>query len=126
MNERFSLNARLASFRHAFRGLGSLLRDEHNARIHLAATLAVLVLGLVAGVSRLEWALLLLAIALVWVAEALNSAVEHIADAVHPERHPLIGRAKDVAAAGVLVAAALAAAIGLLVFLPYLGGMLNG
>ena len=120
MSDRFSFLARLASFRHACRGLGTLLKEEHNARIHLAATLAVIALGAYLNVSRGDWVALLLAIGLVWLAEAMNSAVEYLLDLVHPEQHPLAGRAKDVAAAGVFVAAAIAASIGALVFLPHL------
>jgi len=120
VSKRFSLAARLASFRHAIRGLGFLLRDQHNARIHLAASLGVVALGLVLGVSRADWGLLVLAMALVWLAEGLNSALEHLADALHPDQHPLVGKAKDVAAGAVLVVALAAAIVGLLVFLPYL------
>lgn len=63
---------------------------------------------------------MILCIALVITAEALNTAVEELADALHPDEHPGIGRAKDVAAAGVLVAALLAAVVGALVFAPKL------
>lgn len=107
--------ARLSSLGHAWRGLRMLLRSEANARIHLAATLAVLVAGAALGLNAGEWALLAFAIALVWVAEALNTAIEHLANALHPERHPLIGQAKDIAAAGVLLAAVGAVAIAALV-----------
>ncbi|MEP5766438.1 MAG: diacylglycerol kinase family protein [Halieaceae bacterium] len=120
MGEAFSITARLASFRHALRGLLTLLREQHNSRIHLLATVLVLALALVLEVSRLDWVVLLVAIALVWLAEALNTALEYVCDAVMPDAHPLIGKAKDVAAAGVLVCAVVAAALGLLVFLPYL------
>ena len=120
MSDRFSFFERLASFCHAFRGLGTLLEREHNARIHLVATLAVIALGAYLEVSRDDWVALLLAIGLVWLAEAMNSAIEYLLDLVHPDQHPLVGRAKDVAAGGVLVAAAVAALIGALVFLPYL------
>ena len=120
MSKRFSLADRLASFRFAFAGLATLLREQHNTRIHLAATLIVLALGFVWEVSRADWMALLIAIALVWMAEAFNTAVEYLSDAAVPDQHPLIGKAKDVAAAGVLLAAAAAALIGVLVFLPYL------
>lgn len=120
MSERFSIVERLASFGHAVKGLAILLREEHNARIHLVATTGVILLGVFLGVSRLEWVALLVAVALVWVAEALNSALEALADALHPQQHPLVGKAKDLAAAAVLVAAVVAVMIGLLIFLPYL------
>jgi diacylglycerol kinase (ATP) len=77
-------------------------------------------LGAWLGLSRAEWCWIALAIALVWVAEGLNSALDSLADAVHPERDPRIGRAKDVAAGAVLVAAIASAVIGALIFGPRL------
>ena len=77
------------------------------------------------GVSRLEWCWLVAAIAWVWTAEALNTALESLADAVHPDRHPLVGRAKDAAAGAVLAASLGAAAIGLLVLGPYVLRLLH-
>ncbi len=120
MSKRFSLADRLASFRFAFAGLVTLLREQHNTRIHLAATIAVVALAAWFDVSRFDWIVLLIVIALVWMAEAFNTAVEYLSDAAVPDQHPLIGKAKDVAAAGVLIAAILAAIVGLLVFVPYL------
>jgi diacylglycerol kinase (ATP) len=119
----FSLRDRARSFGHARSGLLALVREEHNAWIHGVATIVVVVAGLGFGVSRLEWCALVVAIAIVWCAEALNTALEHLADAVVPEPHPQIGRAKDVAAGAVLVCAVGAAVIGLLVFGPHVGAM---
>jgi diacylglycerol kinase len=120
MNQPFSVRRRLSSFRHAFRGIATLLREQHNARIHLLATAVVLGLGFALDVTRQEWLLLLFAIGLVWLAEALNSALEYLCDAAVPDQHELIGRAKDTAAAGVLIASAIALVVGALVFLPRL------
>ena len=120
MGEPFSVAARIRSFGHAFAGLRTLLTEQHNARIHLAATIVVLVAGLYFEVSRGDWLVLLLTIALVWLAEALNSALEYLCDAAVPEHHPLIGKAKDVAAAGVLLCAGIAVVVAVLVFAPYL------
>ena len=116
----FNLAARVQSFSHAFRGVAALLVSQHNAWIHALATLAVGVAGAVLGISRIEWALVALAVGLVWTAEAFNTAVGWLADVASPDHHPLIGRAKDVSAAGVLLAAVAAVAIGLLVFVPHL------
>lgn len=118
----FSLKARLSSFRYAFAGARVMLAREHNAWIHAAATIAVAALALFFGVTRLEWALLGLAVGLVWAMEALNTALELLADEVAPQFRPGIGRAKDVAAFAVLVAALAAVAVGCLVFFPYLAG----
>jgi diacylglycerol kinase (ATP) len=107
---------RAASFRFAFRGLRTLFAAEPNARLHLLATLGAILLGAALRLTVLEWCAVVGAIALVWTAEALNTAVETICDLVHPEPHPLVARAKDVAAAGVLFAAIGAALVGALVF----------
>jgi diacylglycerol kinase len=112
------LAARIASFRYAFRGLAAMIREEPNAQLHALATACVLGLGLLLGIPRDEWALLAAAIVAVWTTETLNTALESLADAVHPEPHPLVGRAKDLAAAAVLVSAFGAVAIGLLVLAP--------
>jgi diacylglycerol kinase (ATP) len=116
----FSLAARLESLRHAIRGVGVLLASEHNARIHLLATVCACGLGLLFGISPLEWCAIVVAIAMVWTAEALNTAFEFLCDVASPEFHPLIQKGKDVAAGAVLLCAVGAAVIGLLVFVPHL------
>ena len=98
----------------------TLIRGQHNARIHLLLTVGVVVLGLYFGVSRLEWCALVMAIAVVWAAEGLNTALELLADAAVPDFHPLIAKAKDVAAGAVLLTAIGAAIVGLLVLWPHL------
>lgn len=111
------LRARVASVGHALRGLADTAR-EPNARIHVAAAVLVLALGAWLRLSRGDWCWIAAAIAAVWSAEAMNSAVERLADAVSLERRPELGRAKDAAAGAVLVAALGAATIGLLVLGP--------
>lgn len=112
--------SRLQSFRYAFRGIGSLIRTETNARIHLIATFAVVALGLLLEISRVEWLAITLAITAVWSSEAFNSAIESVCDAISSEHHPMIERAKDIAAAAVLLAAIGSALVGLIVFGPAL------
>ena len=114
----FSIRARANSFIYAFRGLKALLWREHNAWLHLLAALLAGGAGWLLGISRLEWCLVALAIGSVFAAEAFNTALEALADAVHPEQHPLVGHAKDLAAAGVLLASFGAAAVGVLIFVP--------
>ncbi len=109
---------RLQAFRYAFEGLGYLLRTQPNARIHAAATAGVVALGLWLHLGALSWALLATAITGVWVAEAGNTALEAVVDLVSPEIRPAAKAAKDTAAAGVLLAAGGAVAIGLLVLGP--------
>lgn len=108
------------SFGHAFRGIGDLLRTQANARIHLAATLAVIAAGIGFGLSRVEWVAIVAAIGLVWTAEGVNTAIEAVVDLISPQPHPLARRAKDVAAGAVLLAAIAAAVIGGLIFGPRL------
>jgi diacylglycerol kinase len=116
------MTGRVRSFACAFRGVWTLLSTQMNARIHLLATVVVVVLGIVTGLSALEWALLVIAISMVWAAEGLNSALEFLADHTAPEWHETVGRAKDVAAGAVLLTALGAVAIGLIVFVPHLLG----
>ena len=116
----FSPRRRLQSFVFAFQGAKTLLVTQHNAWIHAGATVAVLIGGVACRVSGLEWALLVFAIGLVWLAEALNTALELLADEVSEEKRERIGKAKDVGALGVLVSAIAAVVIGCVVFLPHL------
>jgi len=109
---------RLQSFKFAFKGLLTLVKSQPNARIHLLATLAVIIAGILLQVTAGEWCSLTLAMTAVWVAEALNTAIEQLADAVSPDFHPAIARAKDVAAAAVLIAALGAVIIAILVLGP--------
>jgi diacylglycerol kinase (ATP) len=116
----FSWSARARSFLFAARGLRVLVSTQHNARLHFAATLAVIAAGACFKLTWLAWAALAAAIGIVWVAETLNTAVERLGDAITSEVHPAIRDAKDLAAAAVLVASATAVVIGLLIFLPHL------
>lgn len=117
---RFSGRARFSSFSHALDGLRLLLQEEHNAWIHLAATLLVMGTATAAGLSWSDWRWLVAAIALVWMAEAFNTAIEQLCNRVSPGPDPIIKRAKDLAAGAVLIASAAAALIGFLTFFPHL------
>lgn len=116
---------RVKSFSCAGRGMWAVVRTQRNAWIHAVATVGVVAGAWVLGVTRLEWCLLVLAMGLVWAAEAINTAVEQLADAVAPRRDQRVGLAKDMAAGGVLVAAVAALAVGLVVFLPGMGTKLG-
>lgn len=111
--------SRAAALGHAVRGLGVLMR-EPNAQIHVLVALAVTVLGFGLKIDATEWCALLLSMALVLGAEALNTAIELVVDLVQPEWHALARDAKDVAAAGVLICSLAAASVGGWVFLPRL------
>jgi diacylglycerol kinase len=119
MKQAFSLTQRLRSFRYALAGLRTLLRTQHNAWIHALATVVVIGAGGYFVLSLAEWLWLVLAMTLVWTAEAFNTALELLADAVTQEQHPLIGQAKDVAAGAVLISALGALIIGVLVLGPH-------
>ena len=108
------------SFVFAFRGIGTLLRTQTNARLHLVATVVVVGAGFGFEIARAEWLAIVGAIGLVWMAEGVNTAIEAVVDLASSEQHPLAARAKDVAAGAVLLAAIAAAVIGLLVFGPRL------
>jgi diacylglycerol kinase (ATP) len=114
----FSLSARRRSFVYAGRGIRSMIASQHNARIHVAATFVVVGLGFFLGITRLEWAMLVMAIVSVWAAEAVNTSVELLCDVASPGFHPLVAAAKDVAAGAVLICAIGAALTGALVLGP--------
>lgn len=116
--EKFSIRKRAQSFLYALAGIRTLMRDEHNSRIHMFAMACVIVIGLLLGLSSTEWCIVALCCGGVLMAEAMNSAVEAIADLVSSEFHPLIKKAKDVGAAGVLMMAIAAATAGLIIFIP--------
>ena len=111
---------RVASFGHAGRGVWTALRSEIHMRFHALATAVVLGAGLYYRLSRLEWALVALAVAGVWTAELLNTAIEALTDLASPDWHPLAGKAKDIAAGAALLAALGALVVGALVFGPHL------
>jgi len=110
----------LASFRYAFAGIRYLLWTQRNAKIHSAIGLVAVALGLVLGLARYEWLVLLLTITMVLAAEGVNTAVEAAVDLAAPNYHPLAKIAKDVGAGTVLLTAIASVLIGLLLFLPHL------
>jgi diacylglycerol kinase len=115
----FELTRRIRSFRFAIRGICRLVSSQHNAWIHAAATLLVVVAGAVLQVSTNDWCWIIVATTMVWTAEALNTSLEFLADAACPDIHPLVRDAKDVSAGAVLISAMGATMIGTIVFWPY-------
>jgi diacylglycerol kinase len=116
----------LKSLGFAWRGLQRLVKEERNARIHLAASIGVVLVASLLPLNRNEWLWLLLGIAMVWMAELVNSAIERLTDLASPGLHPLAGAAKDFAAAAVLVAALFCLVIAALVLLPHLISFFQG
>jgi len=116
----FSIIGRFRSFGYAFKGLWILVRSEHNVRIHIFAAITVVSLGWYLQISNFEWCVVIGAIGLVLCAEAINTAIEHLADAITMEMDPKIKRIKDISAAAVLLAAITAAVLGGIIFIPKL------
>ncbi|MBL7723021.1 MAG: diacylglycerol kinase family protein [Chitinophagaceae bacterium] len=114
----FSVKKRSKSFRFAFEGMCCFFKQEHNAILHLLATVAVIVLSIIFPVSRFEIIILAIVTGLVWAAEFFNTAIEKMADLISKEDHPEIKFIKNVAAAAVLVMAAVALLAGYLIFIP--------
>jgi len=120
------LHQRAKSFQYALEGWWYVLRTQKNTWIHAAASLAVVGLGLWLGLSRSDWAIIVLTIAIVWMAEFMNTALEAIVDMTMPEIHPLAKVAKDVSAAAVLFGACAAVLVGILILGPPLWQRLSG
>ncbi|MFD2827092.1 diacylglycerol kinase [Leeuwenhoekiella polynyae] len=110
---------RIKAFKYAFKGAW-LLRKEASIQVQLGCALVVTILGFVADLSTTEWCIQLLAIGLVLATEGLNTAIERIADFIHPEYHEKIGIIKDVSAGAVTFAAVIAAIIGFIIYIPKL------
>lgn len=115
---KFSLKSRLRSFGYAFAGLAKFFRTEHNAWIHLTATGAVVVISFLLKISSMEWVGVLFAIGLVCSAEAFNTCIEKMMDRLLPQQDETVKYVKDLAAGAVLIAAIVAAIIGIIIFLP--------
>ncbi len=117
-NQSFSILNRIKSFKYAFAGLKTLLKEEHNSRIHLLATVCVISAGFFFKTSPDEWIYIIIAIGFVVVSEIFNSAIENIADFISPKKDERIKKIKDLSAAAVLISAITALIIGLIIFLP--------
>ena len=117
--------SRALSFRYAFAGWWFVIRTQRNAWIHAVVSIAVVIVSFWLGLSAHEWAVIVLAIALVWTAEFLNTALEAVVDLASPQQHYLAKVGKDVGAAAVLIAAGSAALIGFLILGPPLWARLT-
>lgn len=111
-------HSRVQSFRYAFAGWWYVIRTQKNAWIHAVASIAVFAVSAWLALPLLSWAILVLSIAMVWMAETINTALETIVDLASPDLHPLAKVGKDVGAAAVLITALAAVVIGLLLIGP--------
>ncbi len=125
MNKPLNIKSRIRSFGFAFKGISTMLGSQANAWIHLLATCVVISAGIFFRLDRGEWVWVILAIMSVWASEALNTAFEYLADVANPTFHPLVEKAKDVAAGAVLIAAMGAATIGVITFWPHVAALLG-
>jgi diacylglycerol kinase len=124
MSRPFRLAARIKSVGHALHGIVYVLRSQHNAWIHAVVTILVAAAGFFFQLTAAEWCCIVLAASSVWTAEALNTALELLADAAIEDLHPLVGHAKDVAAGAVLVTAVGAVIVGVIIFWPHIDRLL--
>jgi diacylglycerol kinase len=115
---------RARSFLFAFKGIVYAFKTEHNMWLHSAAAVLAILLGIFLHIGGWQWCIILICIAMVLALEIINTAIEHLADSLHPGWDPQIGLVKDLAAAAVLVAAVISLIIGCWIFGPALIAML--
>jgi len=114
------------SFYHAIAGVLYSFISQRNMKVHALAAIIVVISGLVCGLNRMEWGLVVVAIFMVLTAETMNTAIEKTVDLITDEFHPLAKKAKNLAAGATLLAAVGAVILGIIVFGPYLMGLLRG
>ncbi len=116
----FSFAKRAKSFVHATRGIWLYVKNTHNAWLHFTVFVIVILLGIYFKITGQEWEILILTSGLVFVTEAVNSAIEVDIDLTSPEYHPYARDTKDIAAGAVLISAIFALVVGLFIFLPHI------
>lgn len=116
----FSIRKRGESFKYATEGILLFVKNEHNAWIHIAVLILVIIAGVVLSITATEWALIVIVSGMVLMAEAFNTAIEYLCNHVEPTHQPLIGKVKDIAAGAVFIAAIAAIIVGVIIFTPYL------
>lgn len=117
-NNKFTLRRLPGNFRDAFSGIKVLFRSENNARIHFIILLLVIIAGIILKISTVHWIAIALAAGLVLTTECLNTSIEYLCDSIMPEYDSRIKKAKDLAAASVLISAVVSVVVGLIVFIP--------
>ncbi|MBS1653946.1 MAG: diacylglycerol kinase family protein [Bacteroidetes bacterium] len=120
----FSLKERGRSFGFAFAGIIQFFRSEHNAWLHLVATVIVFSAAYFFSITGMQLAALAIVTGFVWVTEIINTAIEKAMDFISTERHPAIKYIKDLSAAAVLLAAISALVTGAIIFIPKITGSL--
>lgn len=109
---------RLKAIKYAAKGFWILITSEHSIIAQVTIAIIMTIIGLVMHISATEWMFQIMAIGLILVAESLNTAIEKMADFIHPEYHKQIGRIKDISAGAAFFAAIIAIIIGLIIYIP--------
>lgn len=112
------LISRLNSFKYAISGIKYMLTTQKNSLVHLLAAMIVVACGFIYKIDKYEWGFIIFAIGIVFIAELVNTSIEFLTDLVAPEFNEKAGKAKDIAAGAVLIAATIAVLTGLIVFIP--------
>ena len=113
-------NRRILSFKHAFSGILTALKEEPNLKFHFLVGFIVIIFSIILNISKVDWIIILFLIGFVISVELTNTAIEAVVDAFTDQEHPGAKLAKDISAGAVLIAAITSAVIGILIFLPYL------
>lgn len=125
MRKKFSLKKRAKSFTYAFSGIKLLIKEEHNALIHLFAAIVAIGMGVAFEITSVEWIFVVVSIGLVFSAELFNTAIEHLCNYISPMNNVVIKKVKDLAAAGVLMVAIAALVVGVIIFVPKIVELLS-
>ena len=115
---KFSIKKRFKSFTFAFNGLGILLKEEHNSRIHLIASVVAITAAILFKLNTFEWIAIIFSIGLVITVEIINTVIENVADFISPGKNEKIKKIKDLSAAAVLISSITAFITALIIFLP--------
>lgn len=118
MNKPFNIIDRIKSFDFALQGIKTFFVTQHNSWIHLLATILAVTLGYFLNLSSVEWLFVITAIAIVFITEVLNTAIEFLCDKLTTDFDPTIKKVKDISAGAVLIASIMALLIGLIIFVP--------
>lgn len=121
MNDHGTKSKFSIGLKYALSGIYVFFRDGRNAKIHLTAAVMVTVAGIYIGLTREEWLWISISIALVFIAEMINTSLEKICDLVKPEKDETIKKIKDIAAGAVLIAAIFSLVVAGMIFLPRTG-----
>ncbi|MCX5774480.1 MAG: diacylglycerol kinase family protein [Fusobacteria bacterium] len=111
-------HSRIQSFKYAFEGLLTIIKEEANFRVHICLAIIVIIAGIIFKIPRTDWLAVAICIISVLIAEIFNTCIENVLDMLTTEYNPRVKKVKDMAAAAVLLVTVLSVAVGLLIFIP--------